>query len=72
VVGDLLAGGPGAIAAAKRLLADVPGTPVDEAFTWTSQLSGQLFASDEAREGMSAFLEKRSAAWVRPAPGRGG
>jgi methylglutaconyl-CoA hydratase len=72
VVGDLLAGGPGAIAAAKRLLAEVPGTPVDDAFAWTSKLSGQLFASDEAREGMSAFLEKRPAAWVRPAPGTGG
>jgi methylglutaconyl-CoA hydratase len=69
VVSDLLAGGPGAIAAAKRLLAEVPGTPVDEAFRRTGELSAQLFATEEAREGMSAFLEKRPAAWVRPAPG---
>jgi methylglutaconyl-CoA hydratase len=71
VVTDLLAGGPGAIAAAKRLLAEVPGSPVDEAFRWTGELSAQLFATDEAREGMRAFLEKRPAAWTRPPPGRG-
>lgn len=72
VVTDLLAGGPGAIAATKRLLAEVPGAPVDDAFLWTSELSAQLFATDEAREGMSAYLEKRPAAWVPPAPGKGG
>ena len=72
VVADLLAGGPGAIAATKRLLADVPGAPVDDAFVWTSELSAQLFATDEAREGMSAYLEKRPAAWVPPVPGKGG
>jgi methylglutaconyl-CoA hydratase len=68
VVTDLLAGGPGAIAASKRLLSEVPGTPVAEAFRWTADLSAQLFASDEATEGMRAFLEKRPAAWVRPPP----
>src|SRR5690606_34265203 len=71
VVEDLLAGGPGAIAATKRLLAEVPGMPVDEAFRWTSELSAQLFATDEAQEGMRAFLERRPAAWV-PRSGLGG
>ena len=71
VVADLLAGSPAAIAAAKRLLAEVPSTPANEAFRWTSQLSADLFTTDEAREGMTAFLEKRPAAWVRPAPTRG-
>ncbi|HET6950729.1 MAG TPA: enoyl-CoA hydratase-related protein [Acidimicrobiales bacterium] len=71
VVGDLLAGSPAAIAASKRLLAEVPRLPVDEAFAMTAELSASLFAGDDAREGMSAFLEKRPAAWVRPAPPRG-
>jgi methylglutaconyl-CoA hydratase len=71
VVTDLLAGSPGAIAASKRLLAEVPGMPVDEAFRWTGDLSALLFAGEEAKEGMSAFLEKRPAAWVRRAPGPG-
>jgi methylglutaconyl-CoA hydratase len=63
VVQDLLAGGPNAIAAAKQLLERVPSMPIDEAFAWTAQLSAQLFTSDEAKEGMSAYLEKRPAAW---------
>lgn len=67
VVTDLLAGSPQAIAASKQLLARVPGMPVDEAFAWTSELSADLFRSDEAQEGMRAFLEKRAASWV-PSP----
>lgn len=71
VVADLLAGGPEAIAAAKQLLRDVPGMSTDDAFRWTGELSARLFTGDEAREGMTAFLEKRPAAWVRPAPVQG-
>jgi methylglutaconyl-CoA hydratase len=76
VVDDLLAGGPGAIAASKRLLAEVPLMPVDEAFAWTAALSAELFAGAEARQGMRAYLEKRPAPWVpaaeRETPERGG
>jgi len=68
VIADLLAGSPAAIAASKQLLAEVPGTPIEEAFAWTAELSGQLFNSDEAHEGMGAYLEKRPASWVRPWP----
>jgi methylglutaconyl-CoA hydratase len=67
VVADLLAGGPEAIAHAKQLLAEVPAMPVDEAFAWTAELSARLFRSDEAREGMTAYLEKRRPPWA-PAP----
>jgi methylglutaconyl-CoA hydratase len=66
VVADLLLGGPGAIAASKQLLAEVPGMPIDDAFAWTSELSGRLFASEEGREGMTAYLEKRSPSWADP------
>ena len=65
VVNDLLLGEPGAIAAIKRLMTVVPTLDDDAAFAWTSELSTQLFASAAAREGMTAFLEKRSPAWVR-------
>lgn len=71
VVADLLAGGPNAIAASKRLLAEVPGAPVDEAFAWTAELSAQLFAGPEGQEGMTAFLQKRPASWVPPGAGGG-
>jgi len=63
VVDDLLAGGPEAIAATKQLTARVPTMSEEEAFAWTARLSAELFASDEAREGMTAYLEKRPARW---------
>ena len=71
VVADLLAGGPAAIAAAKRLLLEVPGMPREDAFAFTGELSARLFGTDEAREGMTAYLEKRPAAWVPSRPDEG-
>jgi methylglutaconyl-CoA hydratase len=68
VVADLLAGAPGAIAAAKTLIAEVPTMSVDDGFKWTAGLSARLFASDEAKEGMSAYLEKRPASWIPTRP----
>ena len=65
IVNDLLAGEPAALAAAKRLAVVVPTMSLEEAFAWTTELSLGLFASDQAREGMAAFLEKRPASWVR-------
>jgi len=64
VVDDLLLGGPQALTAAKQLIATVPTMDSDAAFTWTADLSGRLFASEEAREGMTAFLEKRRPPWA--------
>jgi methylglutaconyl-CoA hydratase len=68
IVNDLLAGEPHALAATKELLHTVPSLPLEEAFAWTSKLSSALFASDEAHEGMAAFLEKRPASWVLRLP----
>lgn len=64
IVNDLLAGEPRALAAAKSLTAQVPEMSEDEAFAWTAELSATLFASDAAKEGMTAFFEKRPASWV--------
>lgn len=64
VVADLLRGGPAALAASKRLLTEVPGMPVDEAFAWTQELSAELFRGPEAAAGMGAYLDKRPAPWV--------
>jgi methylglutaconyl-CoA hydratase len=68
IVADLRAGGPQAIAAAKQLTVTVPTLSEDEAFAWTTELSGRLFAGAEAREGMTAFLEKRPPVWVESGP----
>jgi enoyl-CoA hydratase/carnithine racemase len=58
------AGGPEAVANTKELLRRVPTMDRDAAFTWTAQKSASLFSSDEAREGMTAFLQKRPPAWL--------
>ena len=63
-VGQLLLGGPTALSATKELLRRVPSMPNDEAFTWTAELSATLFAGEEAREGMTAFLQRRRPSWA--------
>lgn len=64
LVAKLLLGGPKAMAATKMLLTAVPAFAQEEdAFRWTAQLSGDLFASAEAAEGMAAFAAKRQPNW---------
>jgi methylglutaconyl-CoA hydratase len=60
---SLRLGGPNALGACKRLVRDVPEMPLDAGFDWASKFSADLFASDEAREGFTAFAEKRKPAW---------
>ena len=64
VVSDIKAGGPEAIATAKQLILRVPQMQLDEAFNWTSELSSNLFRSEEAKEGMKAYLDKRPPSWM--------
>ena len=42
----------------------MPALSQKDAFQWTTRLSNDLFRSEEAAEGMKAFLGKRPAAWV--------
>jgi methylglutaconyl-CoA hydratase len=60
----VVAGGPQAVRHTKDLLRVVPGMARAEAFAHTSALSAQLFASEEAAAGMTAFLTRQSAPWV--------
>jgi methylglutaconyl-CoA hydratase len=65
VVSDLLQGGPGAIAAAKRLVRDLSDRAIDqELIDDTARRIAALRASPEAREGLGAFLEKRKPDWI--------
>ncbi len=60
VLEALLAGGPEAQAAAKRLVRDMAGRPIDDALVEdTARRIAEVRAGGEAREGVSAFLEKR-------------
>ena len=69
IISDLLAGGPNALAAAKQIINEVPGMPIDEAFQKMAKFSAELFAGDEAQAGMKAFLAKRPAPWIPGAEG---
>lgn len=64
IVGDLVLGGPQALAASKQLVNDVPAMAFDEGLAWAGPFSAGLFESPEGQEGMKAYLEKRTPSWV--------
>ncbi|ONG54397.1 enoyl-CoA hydratase [Pseudoroseomonas deserti] len=65
VVASLLRNAPGAVAAAKELVFLAEGRPVDASLSAeTSRRIAERRASEEGREGIGAFLEKRKASWV--------
>jgi len=57
-------GGPTAQAACKRLLDEIGPLPLHEAARRTPGYIARQRATPEAKEGFSAFFEKRSAAWA--------
>jgi methylglutaconyl-CoA hydratase len=66
VLTSLVGNSPKAMAAAKTLVRDIAGRRVnDELVEDTSRRIASLRASDEGREGLSAFLEKRLPSWVK-------
>jgi methylglutaconyl-CoA hydratase len=61
----LLSSSPAALAATKRLLADVIEAPLDDVLlAATAKCIADARVSPEGREGIAAFLEKRAPAWV--------
>jgi methylglutaconyl-CoA hydratase len=65
IVNELLKNGPAALAAAKHLIRDFCGRPIDAALIDdTAKRIARLRATPEAREGVGAFLEKRPPAWL--------
>lgn len=56
---------PGAVEAAKQLVRDVAGQPIDAGLMHeTAQRIAGRRASEEGREGLAAFLEKRVPSWA--------
>lgn len=60
----LAKGAPDALARTKRLLAEATYSLLPERFSEMLTLSAQMFASEQAQEGMAAFAEKRPPRWV--------
>ncbi len=66
VVEALLVASPNAIKEAKRLVRDVGGMPLTDALIAdTVERIASIRASDEGREGVQAFLEKRKPGWQK-------
>ncbi|MBT3400033.1 MAG: enoyl-CoA hydratase/isomerase family protein [Rhodospirillaceae bacterium] len=64
LIGTLLDNGPAAMAASKDLIRRVASGPVDDAMVEdTAQRIADIRATDEGREGVQAFLEKRGPNW---------
>ena len=63
-VTELLSAGPEAVAAAKALIPQVWGRPIPEAMPITAAAIAARRVSSEGQEGLRAFLEKRTAAWI--------
>lgn len=55
--------GPVALRTAKRIINRGLDLPLDEALAAESESFGECFRAGQAREGMQAFLEKRSPKW---------
>jgi len=60
----LVRGAPGALAATKEMLRRPPAGSMAADFAAMAALSAERFASEEGREGVAAFAEKRLASWV--------
>ena len=66
LVETLLEAGPAAQAAAKDLILSVAGRSIEAGLIAdTAERIARIRASDEGREGLAAFLEKRKPAWVK-------
>jgi methylglutaconyl-CoA hydratase len=62
-VQELVAAGPEAISAAKALIANVWGRPLEEAMPLSAAAIASRRVSAEGQEGLRAFLDKRAPRW---------
>jgi len=56
---------PGAIAATKRLLDTLPELPASDIAAYAAANFTDCFMSDEGREGIASFMEKRKPVWFQ-------
>ncbi len=59
----IAANGPVAVAEAKRAIHEGQSMTLEQAIVLEQRTFGELFATDDQKEGMTAFVEKRAAAF---------
>lgn len=65
IVNALVANGPQAVRACKKLVQDVAGRPIDAPLREdTARRIADIRASDEGKEGIASFLNKRAPNWL--------
>jgi methylglutaconyl-CoA hydratase len=65
IVKAIVSNGPNAVVAAKWLVEDVTGAEIDEELmAYTAECIAEIRGSDEGREGVASFLEKRKPNWL--------
>jgi len=65
IVKAFIGASPAAVRACKQLIADVAGREIDDALIATTvQGIADIRASEEGREGVQAFLQKRKPSWI--------
>ena len=61
---EIMACGPEAVAASKKLVEDVAYRPIDDVMDETARRIARIRISPEGQEGVRAFLEKRKPNWL--------
>ena len=63
LAGAIEANAPLALMASKQIIVESPDWSLDEEFDRQAAISGPVFTSEDAREGATAFSEKRDPVW---------
>ncbi len=63
LAGRIAANGPLAVAASKKIIQDYASWPHDQRWAEQGKIMGPVFTSEDAREGATAFAEKRPPVW---------
>lgn len=65
IVKAIVSNGPNAVVAAKWLVEDVTGAEIEEELlAYTAECIAEIRGSEEAKEGVASFLEKRKPNWL--------